>query len=857
MKHYIFNRFKIFLFGLLSLAFISAPLSDVSAYIPSFTLGGNAHFDRVWDLVSNNYTDWTSDAAGAGWGVGVTLGSTSPGYTIYLGMKSPFDAVYFDMDVWGQNGTLSYSYSKPETMLSPGAFTSLTLTSNPSNDFKTSNITGNAQIEFTPPANWAQKEVNGVTAYWIKITTNTPYLVSARAGEVKARAYNFKTKFQDILGNPWLGNLPPASVSGLMCTEHWGEWNAGSGIHYYALQTDGGECALHIEAAGHLKKNIYGLWLGTTLLDYSGQPSTIYPRLSVIVQDDAGNSLNDATVTYGGLSPDYKIDNKYYFAQGVVGNFSVAAAREGYVTANGMGADNNTALTSVGNATEDTATVVDMSKINTPCNQSSLPAGQTSYCNALLRDFMLIVKNVDNNPITNVSYTIYKDAVLTQTADDLAKQGQAADATGSTDQDGYGRAALVSGNYYFKLSATGYQGATFGPFAVTSGLLNGYIVKMTATVQPQDTVVSAAKSSVSAAPASVSADNIKTSTVTVVARNAASAALSGKTVTLSSSLAGVTIAPASATTDAGGTATFTIKSSTQGSAVLTAVAGGVTLDTKPTVSFTAPLPADTTVSASQSSVGASPSSIYADNLKSSTVTIIARNAASEALNGKTVTLTSSLIGVTISPSQATTDANGTATFTVKSSAQGSTTLTAKADGVTIDSKPTLTFTAPPVAQCQSPVVSVGSLVKLPDDGNLDTQDDSAVYYYGTDCKRHAFSNSNVYFSWYTDFNTVTVIQSGTLASMPLGKNVIYRPGVKMVKFTTDPKVYAVSKGGVLRWVKTESAAIGLYGATWNKQIDDISDAFYINYTFGSEIADATGYNKQSELNNSLVVDDSL
>jgi hypothetical protein len=856
MKNSIFNRSKTFLFGLIFSAFILAPLAQVQAIIiPTFTLGGNAHFDKVWQLSGSSYIDWTSDAADTD-GPDVALGGISLSHTFYFGMKSPFDAVYFDMEVWGQLGTVSYAYSKPETLLDPGSFKSLTLTSNPSNDFKTSNLTGHTQIKFTPPSNWAQKEVNGVTAYWIKITTSSPYSDYVFANEVKARAYNLKLKFEDRQTNPWLENLPVASVQ--PSGAYLGEWNAGSGIHYYALPTDGGMYTLKITTpAGYVQQSIETLPLTTALRDHSMNPITIIPAVAVRVKDDADNHIFDASVTYQGVAPKEISGSWYYFANPIPGNHQLIVSREGYVTANGTSADGNTALLGVGNATGTSATVVEMTKVGAPCNQASLPAGQTSYCNALLRDFMLIVKDMNNNPIANASYTVCKDAGCLQTADDLAKTGQTADATGTTGQDGYGRAALASGNYYFKISAAGYLGSNVGPFVLTSGISNGYIVKLNLEVQPEDNVVSASKSAVSVSPASVSADNIKTSTVTVIARNASSIVLSGKAVTLSSSLAGATISPSSATTDAGGTATFTIKSSTQGSAVLTAVAGGVTLDTKPTVSFTASLPADTTVSASKSSVGASPSSIYADNLKSSTVTIIARNASSEVLSGKTVTLSSSLIGVVISPAQATTDANGTATFTVKSSAQGSTTLTAVAGGVTIDSKPTLTFTAPLQSQCQSPVVSVGSLVKLPDDGNLNTQDDSAVYYYGTDCKRHAFSNSKVYFTWYTDFSQVTEVQSGTLASMPLGKNVTYRPGVRMVKFTTDPKVYAVSKGGVLRWVKTEAVAIGLYGATWNKQIDDISDAFYINYTFGSEIADASGYNKQAELNNSLVVDDSL
>lgn len=134
------------------------------------------------------------------------------------------------------------------------------------------------------------------------------------------------------------------------------------------------------------------------------------------------------------------------------------------------------------------------------------------------------------------------------------------------------------------------------------------------------------------------------------------------------------------------------------------------------------------------------------------------------------------------------------------------------------------------------VVPAHTLVKLPDDGNLNTQSDSAVYYVGADGRRHAFPNSKVYFTWYADFSGVQVISADQLALYTLGANITYKPGKKMVKFTTDPKVYAVGKGGLLRWIKTEAIATELYGSTWNKMIDDISDAFYTNYDFGPDVS---------------------
>ncbi len=110
-----------------------------------------------------------------------------------------------------------------------------------------------------------------------------------------------------------------------------------------------------------------------------------------------------------------------------------------------------------------------------------------------------------------------------------------------------------------------------------------------------------------------------------------------------------------------------------------------------------------------------------------------------------------------------------------------------------------------------------------------------VYYYAQNGKRYVFPNEGVYYTWFSDFSDIVSITDEQLASMPLGGNVTYRPGIRMVKIQTDPKVYAVDQGGVLRWVTSEKVANNLYGTNWNNYIHDISDAYYINYQIGEPI----------------------
>lgn len=113
---------------------------------------------------------------------------------------------------------------------------------------------------------------------------------------------------------------------------------------------------------------------------------------------------------------------------------------------------------------------------------------------------------------------------------------------------------------------------------------------------------------------------------------------------------------------------------------------------------------------------------------------------------------------------------------------------------------------------------------------------SAVYYMGADGFRYVFPNEKTYKTWYSDssgnadFSDVVMISDAELADIQMGGNVTYRPGVKMIKIDTDPRVYVVAKGGTLYHVDSESVASSLYGSNWNKQIDDVPDGYFGNYS---------------------------
>src|SRR3989344_4867822 len=138
-------------------------------------------------------------------------------------------------------------------------------------------------------------------------------------------------------------------------------------------------------------------------------------------------------------------------------------------------------------------------------------------------------------------------------------------------------------------------------------------------------------------------------------------------------------------------------------------------------------------------------------------------------------------------------------------------------------------------------------------GDLIKGSSSSVYYYGANSKRYVFPNERTFKTWYSDFSGVKTITDAELAAIAIGGNATYRPGVKMVKITTDPKVYAVTSGGLLRWIASEEVAVSLYGSNWNQQIEDVPDAFFVNYQTGNAISSSSDFDRSAITNSATSI----
>lgn len=135
-------------------------------------------------------------------------------------------------------------------------------------------------------------------------------------------------------------------------------------------------------------------------------------------------------------------------------------------------------------------------------------------------------------------------------------------------------------------------------------------------------------------------------------------------------------------------------------------------------------------------------------------------------------------------------------------------------------------------------IGSGDLIKLVNDNDPSTHEDEAVYYLDKDWRRRPFPNQAVYKSWYTDFSGVKSLTKEQMSQFRLGKSVVYRPGTRLVKIPSVPKVYAVEPNGSLRWIESEEVAITLFGTDWNKLVDDVSEVFFTDYREGVPLAAA-------------------
>ncbi|MEK7073605.1 MAG: invasin domain 3-containing protein [Patescibacteria group bacterium] len=259
------------------------------------------------------------------------------------------------------------------------------------------------------------------------------------------------------------------------------------------------------------------------------------------------------------------------------------------------------------------------------------------------------------------------------------------------------------------------------------------------------------------------------------------------------------------------------------------------------------------VSATRSTIVAVPGAVAADGTSAITVTVTARDDAGNILSGRGVNVASNRPADVWNTTVGTTDENGAAVFTLRSTLVGSSTLTAVVDGVALSGSANVSFTSG--SGGSGLLYPAGTLLKISCPANSGPfHHCRAVYFYGSDGKRHAFPNDKIYRTWYADFSSIQTINEALMGTISLGANVRYRPGARLVKLASVQDVYAVERGGGLLPLASESIAATLYGSAWASAVDDINEAFFFDYTVGQPITNPATYSPSATRDGTTTID---
>ena len=206
----------------------------------------------------------------------------------------------------------------------------------------------------------------------------------------------------------------------------------------------------------------------------------------------------------------------------------------------------------------------------------------------------------------------------------------------------------------------------------------------------------AANSTITASPSSVTADGVSDTMLTVTVKDALGNPVVGTAVTLSASGSDNAFGSLSGTTNASGVFTTTLASTLAQSETITATEGSVHETTN--VTFVAGPPA-----AADSTITASPTSLTADGVSATTLTVKVEDAQGNPVGGSAVTLSANGSDNAFGTTSGTTNANGVFATTLTSTVAQTETITATEGSA--QETTNVTFVAGPPSSAKSTITA--------------------------------------------------------------------------------------------------------------------------------------------------------
>ena len=387
-------------------------------------------------------------------------------------------------------------------------------------------------------------------------------------------------------------------------------------------------------------------------------------NITVTVKDQNGNAMNNVAVTVSATGNGNTLS--------AFPNTDVTGVSTGTLTATGAGPHVVTAI--AGGVTLGSQPTVTVNAATPDANQSTISAAPSSIQVGATSTLTVTVKDAFGNPVNNspvVLSTSGTNFTLTQPSN-TGPSGVTTGSLTSTDPQ------------VFSVSATAGGTALSQPASVT--------------VTPPVPTVSASLSSVSAT-SPITAGGA-TSTITVTVLDQFSNPMNNVAVTVSATGSGNTIS-AFPNTDGSGVSTGTLSATGAGPHVVTAAAGGTTLDQKPTVTVNAAAP-----DATLSTISATPPSILVGG--TSTLTVTAKDAFGNPVSNQAVALSTSGTNFTLTQPAGNTDLSGVTTGTLTSTDPQVFSVSATAGGTALSQPATVTATNQPPASITHTLLTSGN-----------------------------------------------------------------------------------------------------------------------------------------------------
>ncbi|MCR4312533.1 MAG: GPI anchored serine-threonine rich family protein, partial [Candidatus Uhrbacteria bacterium] len=130
------------------------------------------------------------------------------------------------------------------------------------------------------------------------------------------------------------------------------------------------------------------------------------------------------------------------------------------------------------------------------------------------------------------------------------------------------------------------------------------------------------------------------------------------------------------------------------------------------------------------------------------------------------------------------------------------------------------------------LVDVGDVIKSPSF--------ATVYYIDSGLVRRPFIDAQTFFTYEDSFDVIMTVTDATLPTLSLGRPMLPKAGVVLVKITSDDAVYVVvdgEDGTTLRWMTTEDIAVANFGQSWSDFVIDVPPTLFPGFILGDALAE--------------------